>query len=235
MRTSTAFTLIELLVVISIIAVLAAMLMPAIGMVRDSARSSGCASNMRQFAMSMLAYTNDNEGYLPIGEWNPLVQLYIDNDSYGSALKLARCPTAPARTTAGALITNTYAYTGVYWASWAVGPIVNDPNQFLFAWPFWLFSPHQITLGQLHRSTEKCLLVERWNNTTAVVGDVSWGVNSLNDQGLCLVHNTTSNFAFADGHVQRLQVTGVTKFSVIQWANDAMWRPYNSTPSAYIR
>lgn len=58
------FSLIELLVVISIIAVLAAMLLPTIGMVRDAARSANCQSNLRQVGMGILAYTSDSDGAL---------------------------------------------------------------------------------------------------------------------------------------------------------------------------
>jgi prepilin-type N-terminal cleavage/methylation domain-containing protein len=59
-----AFTLIELLVVISIIAVLAALLLPAIGLVRTSAKASACGSSLRQIGMAYEAYANDNDGLL---------------------------------------------------------------------------------------------------------------------------------------------------------------------------
>ncbi|RRJ95336.1 prepilin-type N-terminal cleavage/methylation domain-containing protein [Opitutaceae bacterium TAV4] len=62
---TTAFTLIELLTVIAIIGILAGILIPVTGRVRDSARTAQCASNMRQLAQSMLLYAEDNRGVLP--------------------------------------------------------------------------------------------------------------------------------------------------------------------------
>ncbi|MBN8524788.1 MAG: type II secretion system protein [Planctomycetes bacterium] len=59
------FTLIELLVVISIIAILAGMLLPAISLVRESARKANCGSNQRQVVMAMIAYGTDNDGSWP--------------------------------------------------------------------------------------------------------------------------------------------------------------------------
>lgn len=59
------FTLIELLVVISIIALLAAMLMPAIGMVREMAKSTSCANNQRQIGLMYESYAADHEATYP--------------------------------------------------------------------------------------------------------------------------------------------------------------------------
>jgi prepilin-type N-terminal cleavage/methylation domain-containing protein/prepilin-type processing-associated H-X9-DG protein len=56
------FTLIELLVVISIIAILASMLLPAVGMIRDMANQQKCGSNLRQIQMANIAFATDNNG-----------------------------------------------------------------------------------------------------------------------------------------------------------------------------
>ena len=55
------FTLIELLVVIAIIAVLMAIMMPALSYVRKQARSSSCQSNLRQLSLAMNLYALDHE------------------------------------------------------------------------------------------------------------------------------------------------------------------------------
>ena len=64
-QTRTAFTLIELLVVVSIIAILAAMLLPAIATVRISAQQAACLGNLRQVGMAYLAYAADSDDCLP--------------------------------------------------------------------------------------------------------------------------------------------------------------------------
>ena len=66
------FTLIELLVVLSIIAVLAGVVMPVINMVRDAAKRTQCASNMRQCLVAIRGYANDNDGMSPAAELSVL-------------------------------------------------------------------------------------------------------------------------------------------------------------------
>ena len=73
------FTLIELLVVISVVALLAAILLPVFFSVRGRARQTVCVSNLRQIGLGVGLYAQDNDDYYPWAKdhsddtsiWNP--------------------------------------------------------------------------------------------------------------------------------------------------------------------
>jgi len=120
------FTLIELVVVIAIFGLLAAILIPAISLVRDSARLMNCASNLRQIGTAIVVYTQDARGLLPYfngvtinhrgHEGGPLDYLMADslgftmaadqvvNSSTGNRVFV--CPAGPYRRTQAQVLWN---------------------------------------------------------------------------------------------------------------------------------
>ncbi len=61
------FTLIELLVVVAIIAILTALLLPALRGAREKARQAQCMGNLRQHAVAFVGYAGDHDALLPFG------------------------------------------------------------------------------------------------------------------------------------------------------------------------
>lgn len=64
-RDRAAFTLIELLTVIAIIGILAAIIIPVVGKVRNTAQSARCVSNIRQLGLQINLYAGESKGELP--------------------------------------------------------------------------------------------------------------------------------------------------------------------------
>ena len=93
------FTLIELLVVIAIIAILAGMLLPALGSVKERGKTIQCLSNIRQCQLAHMSYANDNASYYvlrgsPTWYWNGILRAekYLFDETVKS------CPSAEFKT-----------------------------------------------------------------------------------------------------------------------------------------
>ena len=74
-RRRAGFTLVELLVVIAIIALLIAILIPALNAARRQALTVQCLSNQKQMGLAAFTYATDHHGWLPRTQWDSLERL----------------------------------------------------------------------------------------------------------------------------------------------------------------
>jgi prepilin-type N-terminal cleavage/methylation domain-containing protein len=123
---SAAFTLIELLTVIAIIGILAAIIIPTVGRVRESARAAVCTSNLRQLGFAMAMYANENKDYYPLQSngstttWMTEIKTYVNfktkgGDEFYNDQSVFQCPARDDA--AGAFFS--YGMTDfVWWANW---------------------------------------------------------------------------------------------------------------------
>lgn len=244
--TTAGFTLIELLVVISVIAILASLLLPAIAMAKSAARTAECMSTMRQGTIGILAFTDDYNGRLPQvrynaiatdattyfvneSKWFSVVQPYLDTGSkqyWDLGWNNCKGTHTPGFDVNGRtkLLYNTWIggtiWGPLYPGSWGGG--LHPSYEIAQTWHYRIDRAQNpsgtvvLTDGYSYQRTSEFVDPSQEGYFFASIAPPGQGVYGYFHITQMDKHRGKANYSFLDGHVQTISVADATLKAGIQ-------------------
>ncbi|RYX84557.1 DUF1559 domain-containing protein [bacterium] len=208
-KNHSAFTLIELLVVIAIIAILAAILFPVFARARENARKASCQSNLKQFGLAWLQYSQDyDEKITPNqvklsdktvywwGSWNGVTFRPEEGllQPYMKSTQIQACPSFDNKLRAALGLTG-YAYNTKYIA----------PTD--YPAPTYAAVPIPVSLAAISEPTRTVAFADSARltvsgSTIVLEGNTYLSAPTENYPAFQGRHNGMGNVLWCDGHVK---------------------------------
>ncbi len=256
MNSKRSFTLIELLVVVAIIAVLVAILLPALSRARNQALTISCLSSLKQISLADFFYAEDFKGYPPEAWSGPDHFTYKgpNNKSWARALldggyvkapNLFRCPAhrsrfGAAENTLKSFVSNpwinlapehqSYGFATRFLSFNQAGEKAGGPDRMAFRMEDWA-RLHWESPYDIDNTVDGNLPGS--NDKLLDVSVCFWPWDSIlpDEQGIngtSAIHLGNQNVLFIDGHVKTYRYAYGTQLSAIypEWVYTWRWLPF---------
>lgn len=211
MKLKRGFTLVEVCVVLAVVMILAALLFPVLGRVREQGRQASCQNNLRQIYLGLAQYVADSDSHFPnAGRWWESLTPYIKNR------QVFICPSVPRPLPADSAISGVdvdYGYDVDLLNTLSFVPGGNGlPKPRLIG----LNEAATMDISQLAVCRDSTFIPGFWEEAPlprgTACGVTDAGGTLIDSDPVSTIHNGGTNFLFYNGQVKWLTPTQAAEY-----------------------